>query len=172
MNSTWETIVELRVTEEDDKKIMGIKTCGLGELILTIPWEKRNTTPQHTRLLKLGVWLYLLMLCLTVHMSCWGNPGLAGTWEAQTPWCWCAYKRGSVRFVQYQKPRSYLAALWADSVRLCDWSYWTNRLHRTFTESAGITEHTDDGRCMCQLHCCVPSCTCWQERNTDRPMVL
>lgn len=63
------------------------------------------------------------------------------------------------------------AALQADSVRPCYWSYWTNRLYWTITKSAGITEHTGDGRHIYQLCCCVPSCTCQPERSTERPVV-
>lgn len=87
------------------KKIQEFKPVGFTSWFSCHPrcWGRGTTMLQQICPLKLGVLLYLLMLCLPVLISWWGNACLAGTWEAQTPWCWCTYKCGSVQFVQYWK---------------------------------------------------------------------
>lgn len=95
------------------KKIQEFKPVGLTSWFSCHPrcWGRGTTMLQQICPLKLGVLLYPLMLCLPVLISWWGNAYLAGTWEVQTPWCWCTYKCGSVQFVQYWKLRSYLSSL-------------------------------------------------------------
>ena len=69
LDSTWETIVESGLMEAEGKKNTGIQTCGFDKLMLMSPkvlGKRGSTMPQQICLFKLGVLLYLLMLCLLV----------------------------------------------------------------------------------------------------------